>query len=85
MQIMDVEATIKKIIMEQINADISESALLADTNLQNVGMDSIAFIKIIVEIETAFDVDYPDDKLLIAESGTLKQISSIVEEALANL
>ena len=79
---MDNEITIKKIIIEQLGIDENSTELLPDTNLQNIGMDSINSLKLIIEIEGAFDIEYPEDKLLMTESGTLKQIVAIVESCL---
>jgi len=81
---MNIESIIKDIIATQLTIDLNEFELSLDTNLQNIGMNSITFIKIIVEIEGEFDIEYPDDKLLITESGTLKQMLSVVEGCLNN-
>jgi len=82
---MDVETIIKNIIVKQISNDETQIELLPETNLQSIGMDSIRFIKMIVYIEKELNIEYPDDKLLIAESGTLRQITTIVENCLYNL
>ena len=79
---MDIESTIKTIIIEQLNIELDKTMLFDDTNLQVAGMDSIKFIKMIVEIESTFDIEYPDEKLLITESGTLKQVIEIIENCL---
>lgn len=79
---MNVESVIKNIIVRQLGIDENETELLPDTNLQNIGMDSIKFIKLIVEIEGEFDIEYPDDKLLVAESGTLERIVAVVNNCL---
>lgn len=79
---MDIESTIKTIIIEQLNIELDKTMILQDTNLQEAGMDSIKFIKMIVEIENTFDIEYPDEKLLITESGTLKQVIEIIEDCL---
>lgn len=81
---MNIESTIKDIIAAQLIIDLDDVELLSDTNLQNMGMNSITFIKIIVEIEGEFDIEYPDDKLLITESGTIEQMVSIVKSCLNN-
>lgn len=75
---MNIESAIKNIIVKQLEIDENKTELLPDTNLQNIGMDSIKFIKLIVEIEGELGIEYPDDKLLITESGTLKRIVAVV-------
>ena len=79
---MDIDVVIKNIILKQLEIDENKTEILLDTNLQNIGMDSIKFIKLIVEIEGEFDIEYPDDKLLITESGTLNKIITIVGSCL---
>ena len=79
---MDTETIVKTIIIEQLKVDENKIKLLPDMDLKDIGMDSIKFIKLIVEIESAFDIEYPDDKLLITESGMLKQIVNIVNSCL---
>ena len=81
---MGIEETVKKIVIELLKIDENETSLHSDTNLQNVGMDSITFISLVVEIEETFDIEYPDDKLLIIESGTLKQIVTVIDDYYAN-
>jgi len=81
---MEVEEIVKAMVVEQIGTDGGGLELLSDTKLQTIGMDSINFIKLIVEIECEFDIEYPEDKLLISESGTVRQIVAIVESCLYN-
>lgn len=81
---MNIESVIKNIIVKQLEIDESKTELLPDTNLQNIGMDSIKFIKLIVDIEGEFGIEYPDDKLLITESGTLGRIVTVVNNCVNN-
>ena len=53
-------------------------------NLAQVGMDSIKFIKIVVALEESFEIEVPDEKLLITAIGTLNQMIDIVSTALQN-
>lgn len=75
---MDIEFAVKNKIVEQLNIDLNKTELLPTTNLQNVGVNSIEFVKLIVDIEEEFNIVYPDDKLLITESGTMEQIIKVV-------
>ena len=81
---MNIETVIKNIILKQLEIDGNKTEFLPDTNLQNIGMDSIKFIKLIVEIEGEFDIEYPDEKLLITESGTLERIVTVVNNCMNN-
>ena len=54
-------------------------------DLTTLGMDSITFIHIIVELEENFDCEIPDSKLLISEMNTINKIAVVLEEAISTL
>lgn len=69
------------IINENIeNVNITHDQL--DEDLSTHGMDSIKFISIVIALETAFEIEYPDDFLLITQSNTLNKLANIVSEVL---
>ena len=41
-------------------------------------MDSITFIRIIVELEELFEIEIPDEKLLITEMSTIRKMVEVV-------
>lgn len=51
-----------------------------DKELMNLGIDSIAFIHIVVEIEECFGIEIPDEYLVLSEMGTINKIVSVVSE-----
>lgn len=76
--------TIKQEVIELISdlfkdkgfdIDIIEYVDLVD----DLGMDSIIFISIIVELEDHFDIEVPDDMLLLDNFRYVDDIVSIVE------
>jgi acyl carrier protein len=69
---------ITEMVKEIINLKEPIESIKVDTNLQSVGMDSIAFIKIVIEIENHFDIEFPDEKLLITQAGTIKDLCEII-------
>lgn len=58
-----------------VNKDILEYTDLMD----DLGMDSITFISIIVEIEGIFEVIVPDDMLLMENFRSVDSIVQIIE------
>lgn len=50
--------------------------------VDDLGMDSITFISMVVEIESYFDIKVSDDYLLIDKFKNVAQIMSIIEEEL---
>ena len=51
--------------------------------IEEWGMDSITFISIVVEIEAHFDIEVPDDMLLLENFKCVDDIVSIVENELS--
>ena len=49
-----------------------------DDDLVELGVDSITFIRIVVELEELFELEIPDEKLLITEMGTIHKIVEVV-------
>lgn len=61
---MDKEVVKKKIIEvinESLERDVAE--FLDDNELQEIGLNSVSFIKIVVKLEQIFDVEFEDDAL----------------------
>jgi len=73
---MKYQREITEIIKVAIN--ITEPIEDINTNLQNIGVNSIAFVGIIVEIEDKFDIEFPDEKLVINQTGTIKDLCEII-------
>lgn len=49
-----------------------------DEDLIELGVDSITFIRIIVELEELFEIEIPDEKLLITEMSTIRKMVEVV-------
>ena len=58
------------------------STLESNSKLSELGMSSMAFIQMVVEIEETFDIEIPDEKVMISQMGTLDQIIDVVREGL---
>lgn len=75
----------KSVTTEEVLAIINVSENLKinkeqlETNLQDLGMDSITFIQIIVSLEEAFDCEIPDSKLLITEMDTAQKMIDVLQ------
>ena len=64
----------------EVETDVLEYADLID----DLGMDSITFISIIVEIEDMFWITIPDDKLLIENFRNVDEIVRLIENEVTN-
>ena len=47
-------------------------------------MDSIAFIHIVVALEEEFDIEIPDEYLLLTEMNTISKIAEVISATLDN-
>lgn len=68
-------------ILEIINDNVENSKIditQLDEDLSDLCMDSIVFIKIIVALETTFQCEFPDSKLLISEMNTVNKIFMVL-------
>ena len=61
-----------------VDTDLLEYVDFAD----DLGMDSITFITLIVEIEAAFDITVPDDLLLMDNFKNMDDVVNVVAEQL---
>lgn len=71
----------KEKIVEIININIENAEILieqAEEDLSVFGMDSIAFIRIIVSLEEEFECEVPDSKLLLTEMNTVNKIYEVL-------
>lgn len=51
--------------------------------IDDLGMDSITFISIVVEVEAHFNIEVPDDMLLLEKFKCVDDIVSVVENELS--
>ena len=61
------------------NVSFDKDALEYVNLIDDLGMDSITFVSIVVEIETIFDIIIPDDILMVENFNSLNNIVYIIE------
>jgi len=76
---MKYENEIREILFDTITATEFTDKITVETNLQDVGIDSISFVCLIIKIEELFDIEFPDDKLVMSEAGTIKELCEVVD------
>lgn len=77
---------IKKIIIEIGKYTNEEQEFVIDDNqdLVTVGMDSLSFIKLLVQIEIEFEIEFEDEELLMENFQTVNTIVSLLGEKIEN-
>jgi acyl carrier protein len=81
-------ATTKKKAIELISEMFNDKGfnieIIEHVNLiDDLGMDSITFISLVIEIEASFGIAIPDDMLLMESFNSVDNIASIVENELS--
>ena len=68
-------------VLEVVNSTekFKITAKQLEENLPDLGMDSIAFIQIIVTLEERFECEIPDEKLLITEMDTVPKMIDVLQ------
>lgn len=77
----DMIEKIEEIILNNIGREI-DLPLDPNCELHELGMTSIIFIQIVVDLEKIFDIEIPDEQLIMTEMGTLNRIINVVQELL---
>lgn len=54
-------------------------------NLLDLGMDSIMFVSIVVDLETEFGCDIPDDYLVYEKMNTINKMFQVIKKALSHV
>ncbi|GCE15715.1 acyl carrier protein [Tengunoibacter tsumagoiensis] len=57
--------------------------LNGETNLRELGIDSLLFIKFVVKLEVEFDVDFDDENMNIDAFSTIQDIVNYIERQVA--
>lgn len=78
---MDIESRIRNIIKKNINSDPKTDTLALDDNIEEWGINSFVYIKLLVLVEQEFDIDMNDD-LSFSDIVNLRSIVDKVTEYL---
>ncbi len=70
-----------KVLKENLMKD---AEITADTKLDELNISSILFVKVIVVLESEFDIEFEDDYLISTYFKTVEDIVAYVERLLEN-
>jgi len=77
---INIEEEVIRVVNSTLDIELNNNNMQDD--LQQIGMDSVKFISIVVTLESDFDIEYPDECLLMTQSNTLMKIANIVSDVL---
>jgi acyl carrier protein len=72
----DVEQRLRSVLGDVSRHDLSHTGL-DDDLVRELGLDSLAALRLLAAVEKRFDVRFPDDKL--SEFRTLRQLREFIE------
>lgn len=71
---------LKEILISNLDDDnMVDVEIGLDDNLVSLGLNSITFIKVVVECEKAFDIEFDDEELDYEVFDTLEKICNCIE------
>lgn len=76
----DFELKLREILKENLYYTVSIEEIDPETNLEEYGMDSFAYIKLVIALENEFQVEFEDEALDFKNLSTLKSIASYIAE-----
>ena len=72
-------------VLKVLNANLENTEITfeqTEDDLSALGMDSIVFNRVVVALEEAFDIEIPDEYLLITEMNTLSKMTDVISTVL---
>ena len=72
-------------VLKVLNTNLENTEITfeqTEDDLSALGMDSLLFIRVIVALEEAFDIEIPDEYLLITEMNTLSKMKEVISAVL---
>lgn len=73
-----------KKLFELVNRNISKKIEFdkkyLNTDLRDLGIDSLRFVSIIIDIEKEYSIEFPENKISYRYAGTLKKLEKIIND-----
>lgn len=76
----DLELKLREILKEHLYDIVSTEEIDPETNLEEYGMDSFEYIKLVIALENEFQIEFENEKLDFRNLSTLKSIASYIVE-----
>ena len=72
---------VKELIVDQL--DVEEDAVKTESVIiDDLGADSLDVVDLVMSIEEEFDIEIPDEYLLITEMNTLSKMTDVISTVL---
>jgi acyl carrier protein len=74
----EIQRRLKELICEKIPTFGSTDKIVPDSKLTECGVNSVSFVQFIIDIETAFSIEFDLDKLDINNFASFKELASYI-------
>lgn len=71
---------VREILAKHSRLDIDVNSLKEDDDLYAVGLTSLTTVNIMLAIEDAFDIEFPDSKLNRKTFNSIESLVEVIEE-----
>ena len=61
----------------------NDKELTGDTKVESIGVSSIDYVKILIMLETEFDIEFDDEDLVLDENTCISDLASKVSEKIS--
>lgn len=78
----NIETQIRQVLAEQGGLSKSAESLAADEDLQQAGMTSYASVNVMLGLEGAFDIEFPDHMLSRSVFATISSMAAAIRQLL---
>jgi acyl carrier protein len=82
---MDIEATIRRILIERLNVDptvVNASDVNTPLLGHGIGLDSVEALQLVVGLEQAFELEVPDEELNVELFESIASLAHYVRQRL---
>lgn len=77
MKIDQVRSTLKSIVEKVLETHFEENDFIS-LSIAGIGFTSITFIKLLVEIEMYYDIEFEDDMLVLSDKSTIDNMVNMI-------
>lgn len=75
-----IEEKVVEILKDNCNVKDIEVEKLSEISFNDLGINSLNFIKIIVELEDAFDIEFDDEQINYGLLNNLRDLIDLIQE-----
>lgn len=68
------------IVNRNISKKIEFDKKYLNTDLRDLGIDSLRFVSMVIDIEKEYDIEFPEDKISYRYAGTIRKLEKVIKD-----